>query len=114
MFFENSHSAIRVAGSGSTPLLASDIIAGVNGRALAIECKSGKGKRYITKKQIDELREFSKRFGAESWVGVRFDREGWYFLSIEDLNMSSTGNNYVVDISLAKKKGLDFNELIKV
>ena len=113
MFFDKSHAASRIAGSGSTPLLAPDILAGVNGRVLAVECKSGKDKRYITKKQIKELKEFSRKFGAESWLGVRFDREGWYFLSLEDLDKSSTGNNFVVDVDLAKKKGLSFDELIK-
>ncbi|MBS3134544.1 Holliday junction resolvase [Candidatus Woesearchaeota archaeon] len=113
MFFDQSHIAVRIAGSGSTPLLASDVLAGVNGRVLAIECKSGKDKRYITKEQINELKEFSKKFGAESWLGVRFDREGWYFLSLEDLDKSSTGNNFVVDVDLAKRKGLNFGELIR-
>ena len=113
MFFNKDFVGTRTAGSGSTPLLAPDIIVGGNGRVLAIECKSGKDKRYITKDQIKELREFSKKFGAESWLGVRFDREGWYFLNLEDLNESSSGNNFVVDIDLAKKKGLSFDELIK-
>lgn len=112
MFFEANWQPIRASGSGSVPLPCADILAGNNGRSLAIECKGGKGKRYIRKQQIEELQEFSKRFGAESWVGARFDNTEWRFLKISNLKQSKTGNNFVVDLSLAKKKGITFEELI--
>ena len=113
-FFETgNHIALRAAGSGSTPLPCPDLIVGCNGKVLAIECKGGKNTRYIKKKQIDELTEFSRIFGAKPLVGARFNNTEWLFLKIEDLKKSKTGNNFVVDINLAKDKGITFNELIR-
>jgi len=110
-FFEAGWGAIRTAGSGSTTELATDLIAGKDGKVLAIECKSGKAykKRYITNEQIDELRKFSKKFGAEPWIGMRFDNEDWKFLKIEQLD--KLGNSYGVNLKLAKQKGISFKEL---
>jgi len=104
--------AVRAAGSGSTPLPCPDLLVGGNGRALAIECKGGKGARYIRKQQIEELQEFSRRFGAEAWLGARFDNNPWFFLEIHQLKVSKTGNNFVVDLKLAKERGITFDELI--
>ena len=103
--------ALRAAGSGSTPLPCPDLLVGGNGRVLAIECKAGKGRRYIKKDQVDELLQFSARFGAEPWVGVRFDGKEWLFLNIDDLHLSK-GGNYAVDFEIAREKGISFKELI--
>jgi len=104
--------ALRTAGSGSTPLPAPDLLVGCNNKVFAIECKSGKDKRYIKKDQIDELKEFASKFGAEPWIGVRFDRLGWYFLKIEDLHVSK-GGNHLVSKEIALEKGITFENLIK-
>lgn len=113
MFFDTGvYAALRVAGSGSTPLPAPDLLVGGKGRVLAIECKSGKKRRYIQPEQIRELKEFAAKFGAEAWVAARFDREGWYFLNIADLHVSK-GGNYAVDVEIAKEKGVSFEQLVK-
>jgi holliday junction resolvase Hjr len=112
MFYDAEWQPIRASGSGSTPLPCADLLAGSNGRVLAIECKGGKGVRYIKKQQIDELMDFSSRFGAEPWLGARFDNTEWFFLKIQHLRQSKTGNNFVVDLKLAKEKGIKFRELI--
>jgi holliday junction resolvase Hjr len=113
MFFDTgNHIALRAAGSGSTPLPCPDLIVGCDGRVLAIECKGGKKARYIKKKQIEELIEFSRKFGAEAWLGARFNNTEWLFLRTEDLKVSKSGENFVVDLKLAKEKGLRFEELI--
>jgi len=111
LFFENKWASARIAGSGSTTMPAPDLVAGGSGRVLAIECKAGKDNRYLTNKEIKELVEFSECFGAEAWVGVRFDNLGWFFLKTEDLR-ESKGGNWFVNVDIAKKKGLSFNELI--
>jgi len=102
---------LRVAGSGSTSLPASDLLVGNGSRILAIECKSGKGRRDIKEKQIEELKEFSKLFGAEPWVGVRFDNTPWHFLELKHLGKSK-GGNYFVSPKVIVKKGIKFEELI--
>lgn len=104
---------LRAAGSGSTPLPCPDLLVGGKGRVLAIECKGGKSSRYINKKQISELKEFAEKFGAEPWLGARFNNTEWLFLTLENLKESRTGNNFVVDLKLAREKGIKFEDLIK-
>lgn len=113
LFFETGKFVpLRAAGSGSTPLPCPDLLVGGKGRVLAIECKGGKGSRYINKKQIAELKEFAEKFGAEPWVGARFNNTEWLFLKIENLKESKTGNNFVIDVKFAKERGVRFEELI--
>lgn len=110
-FFANGWVAIRSAGSGSMQNPSPDIIAGNNLRRLAIECKAVNGtKKYFTKKEVDELVYFANKFGAEAWVAVRFDRIDWFFLNIEDLELKD--RSYFVDVIIAKRKGLSFEQLI--
>ena len=111
-FWGKKWSAIRVAGSGATRYPSPDVLAGNGVRHLAIECKSsGDTVKYLTAKEVAELKEFSEIFGAESLIGMRFDGMKWYFLSLEDLKKS--GSSFSVSIQLAKKKGLSFDELIE-
>jgi|TARA_Y100000310_G_scaffold231700_1_gene234299 Holliday junction resolvase len=112
MFHNSGWQPIRASGSGNTTLPCVDLLAGKNGRSLAIECKGGKKARYIKRKQIEELKEFSRKFGAEAWLGARFDNTEWLFLEIEHLKISKSGDNFVIDPKLAKEKGLKFEELI--
>ena len=103
---------IRSAGSGSTPLPSTDIIAGNGKRVLAIECKSLKHTtKYFYPEEIEQLMLFSSRFGAEPWLGIRFDRIGWFFIKPGELEKSKNGN---LNISLerAKEKGWSFEKLI--
>lgn len=111
MFWNAGWAAFRAAGSGSTPLPCPDLIAGTHNRKLAIECKSTKdSKKYLTKKEVDELLEFSRRFGCEAWIGIRFDRNKWYFISTED--MKEGISTYGTNIKDLTNKGLLFEELI--
>ncbi len=111
MFWKNKWFCTRMAGSGSMPFPCPDLLSGKNGRVLAIECKSGKKTRYIEKRQIQELLEFSRGFGAEPWIGVRFNNLGWRFLKPKDLTKS--GKSFSVSKDRAIKKGLTFKELIE-
>jgi len=112
MFWDTGEwGAVRAAGSGSVPLPCPDIVAGNRLRTLAIECKaSGELRKYIKKKQIEELRQFSLLFGAEPWLGIRFDSEKWLFLGLDDLKETPLG--YSVSLEMAKSKGLLFEQLI--
>ena len=105
--------ALRVAGSGSTTVPAPDLLVGNKKKKFAIECKSGKDKRYLTKKEVDELKFFAEKFGAEAWIAVRFNNVDWLFLQPDELGISK-GNNYFVSIDLAKEKGISFDNLIKL
>ncbi len=104
--------ALRAAGSGSSQFPAPDVVAANNIRKLAIEVKlTTETKKYFTKKEINELTYFSEKFGAESWVAIKFFREPWYFLSLEDLE--ETGKSFVASLDVAKRRGLLFEEVIR-
>ncbi len=111
MFWENNWAAIRVAGSGSSRYPSPDIITGNGIRTLAIECKSIKGStKYIPLDQIENLSEFARIFGAEPWIGVRFDNVNWFFLGLDDL--VKTEKSLKFSLIKAKRVGLLFEELI--
>ena len=103
--------ASRVAGSGSSQFPSPDIVAGNKYRKLAIECKAVKGNsKYLPKEEINLLVKYSNRFNAEAWIGIRFNNQSWYFITVDDLKDS--GKNYVITRELAKDKGVLFEELI--
>jgi len=110
-FNEAGWVCIRTAGSGSSKYPAPDILAGNAIRRLAIECKViGTTNKYFDQAEIDQLQFFARTFGAESWIGIKFPKEKWYFLMLEDLDKTPT--NWVISVELAKRKGLTFEEVI--
>ncbi len=111
-FWEAGWAAVRVAGSGATKFPNPDVIAAKQGRKLAIECKTTKDtKKYLSKQDVVQLKTFASKFGAEPWIGIKFNTLDWYFISLDDLER--TKNGFVVSIKLAKDKGLLFEELIR-
>lgn len=111
LFWASGWSAVRVAGSGSSRYPSCDIIASNVVRKIAIEAKVTKDqKKYFTEEDIYQIQEFSAKFGAEPWIGVKFKGLNWFFVSLEDLTKS--GKNYVITVEAAKNKGLLFNQLI--
>lgn len=113
LFFKNGWQPCRVAGSGSTSLPSCDLLIGGQGRILAIECKTlKKGKKYLEESRIQELRNFANNFGAEPWIAMKFDYQGWYFIHLDDLKKGN-GKNYVLSLEEVKKTSLKFEDLIK-
>lgn len=111
MFYDSDFSVVRSAGSGSTPLPSPDIIVSNGKNIFAIECKAINAKRkYFSQKEINELKQFSDKFGAIPLIAIRFDRIGWFFVHMKDLGFSKT--NHYISLDLAKKKGLQFEEII--
>jgi len=102
--------AVRIAGSGSMKYPSADLIVGNKDRKLAIECKTTKkNKKYFSKEEINQLKEFAERFGAEPWIAVKFDKKDWFFVLIEDLN--ETKKNFYISDEAAPKKGHTIEEL---
>jgi len=112
MFIDNNFRAVRVAGSGMMENTSCDLIAGKPNRKFCIECKaSKKTNKYITKKQIEEFMIFSEIFGLEPVIAIKFNRQGWFFLSPRDL--VDSGKNWCVSLELAQKIGKRFSQFFE-
>ncbi|MFP4401987.1 MAG: Holliday junction resolvase Hjc [Candidatus Nanoarchaeia archaeon] len=112
-FWESQWVCVRVAGSGSTRHPAPDLLASRGDRKLVMEIKMvSSSKKYFTQKEIQELDFFAGQFGAESWIGVKFIENQWYFLPISELEKTKSGN-FVCGLVEMKRKGFTFNEMIE-
>ncbi len=110
-FWANGFGAIRSAGSGSMKYPSPDILVAKNGRVIAIECKVTQNLyKYFEKREINDLKEFSKFFNAEPYVAVKFKGAGWFFLNIDRLK--EKGKSFMIDLDLAKKSGVVFESFI--
>ncbi len=111
LFWSKGWAALRVAGSGSSSYPSPDLLASNAARILAIECKSsGELSRHLEKAQVEDLLEFARMFGAEPWIGARFNDMKWAFFSIDDLKKSEKG--FSVSVKMVKEKGLTFEQLL--
>jgi len=88
-----------------------DVLAGDGETFYAIEAKSSAGDPiYLTGEEVEALVYFAQNFGAKPRIGVRFDREDWYFFHPADL-YTTDGGNYRVKKETALADGTDFDEL---
>ncbi len=111
LFFNAGCSVVRIAGSGTSPLPAPDIIALKKGRIIAVECKARKAKNLaITVQQMQELVGWSKKAGAKPFVGWRIPRKGWLFLRPKQLH--NTGKFFLISLKDAMQKGKSLKEVI--
>lgn len=110
-FNESGWGCIRIAGSGSSRYPSPDILAGNAVRRIAVECKVTKDqKKYLLVDDVEQLMTFSQKFGAESWIAIRFPGGEWFFLMPEDLE--KTGSGFAASLDLARRKGLTPAEII--
>jgi Holliday junction resolvase len=103
---------MRAPSSGSaTDRDLPDVLAGDGDRFFAIEAKSSADDRiYLTGEEVASLVYFARSFGARPRIGVRFDREDWYFFHPDDCYVTD-GGNYRVKRETAVAKGVDLPEL---
>ena len=103
--------ACRVAGSGSMQYPAPDIIAASKSRRLVLECKACRGDyQYLTKEEVNELKQFADLTSADPVIAVRFNNEEWHFF--HPCVLKETEKNFVVTRDFANKIGKVFKELI--
>ena len=112
LFWQAGWACTRAAGSGNVRLPSPDLLASNGSMALALECKSIAGsQKSFPAAEIADLEEFSSRFGARAFVGVRFDRSGWFFLPTTALKKTASGN-FSVTLNHARATGVSFAELV--
>ena len=85
---------MRAPASGSaTERELPDVLAGDGDVFYAIEAKSSAGDPiYLTGEEVEALVYFGQNFGAKPKIGVRFDREDWYFFHPADVHQTDGGN----------------------
>ncbi|TMT80401.1 nucleoid-structuring protein H-NS [Haloterrigena sp. H1] len=108
---EAGFAVMRAPASGAaTDRELPDVLAGDGDQFYAIEAKSSAGDPiYLTGEEVEALIYFAQNFGAKPRIGVRFDREDWYFFHPGDLYVTD-GGNYRVKKETALAEGTDFSE----
>ncbi|MFW5955876.1 MAG: Holliday junction resolvase Hjc [Halorhabdus sp.] len=109
---EAGFAVMRAPASGSaTERELPDVLAGDGDDFYAIEVKSSAGDPiYLDGEEVENLVYFARNFGAKPRIGVRFDREDWYFFHPADLYTTDAGS-YRVKKETALAEGTDFAEL---
>jgi Holliday junction resolvase len=109
---ERGFAVLRAPASGSaTERELPDVLAGDGDAFFAVEAKSSSGDPiYLTGEEVEALVYFSQNFGASPKIGVRFDREDWYFFHPADVHQTD-GGNYRVKKELAVENGEHIDEL---
>ncbi|WP_438267137.1 Holliday junction resolvase Hjc [Halorussus salilacus] len=103
---EAGFAVMRAPASGAaTERELPDVLAGDGDVFYAIEAKSSSGDPiYLTGEEVEALVYFSRNFGAKPKIGVRFDREDWYFFHPADVHQTD-GGNYRVKKEAAREGG---------
>jgi Holliday junction resolvase len=110
-FWKEGFASIRVAGSGSSRFPCPDVLASNGTRTIAIEAKATKKNiQYFRENQITELIEFSRNFGAEPILAVKFSSK-WTFFELFKLRQTPKGD-YAISKKDVEELGLTFEELI--
>ena len=91
---EAGFAVMRAPASGAaTTRELPDVLAGDGDVFYAVEAKSSAGDPiYLTGEEVEALVYFSQNFGARPKIGVRFDREDWYFFHPSALHVTDGGN----------------------
>ena len=110
---EAGFAVMRAPASGSaTDRELPDVLAGNAEVFYAIEAKSSAGDPiYLSGEEVEALVYFARNFGAKPRIGVRFDREDWYFFHPGDLYTTDAGS-YRVKKETAIAEGTDFAEFV--
>jgi len=111
-FDERGFAVMRAPASGAaTDRELPDVLAGDGTVFYAVEAKSSSGDPiYLTGEEVEALVYFSQNFGAKPKIGVRFDREDWYFFHPADVYQTD-GGNYRVKKETAVADGETFDDL---
>ncbi|QLC34658.1 nucleoid-structuring protein H-NS [Halarchaeum sp. CBA1220] len=91
---EAGFAVMRAPASGAaTTRELPDVLAGDGTAFYAVEAKSSAGDPiYLTGEEVEALVYFAQSFGARPKIGVRFDREDWYFFHPSELHVTDGGN----------------------
>lgn len=112
---ERGYASTRIpASGGATKSDRPDVLAGNGKNTYAFEVKSSKKDIiYIRNEQIDELIRFSKKFGATPLVCVKFTREPYVLLKVNQLLRTPKGNYKINRSDISKGRELKKTSKVK-
>ena len=104
LFDERGYAWMRQAGSGTADRELPDIAVGNGNHFIVFEVKRWgyQDYGYLTKKEVDDLIYFAKKFGAEYYIAARFNREDWYFHKKDELH--ETEKSYRIEKNLSPER----------
>jgi Holliday junction resolvase len=110
---EYGYVGLRAPSSGSTTdRELPDVLAGKEGTSIAIEVKtSSKDVIYVDKTEIEDLQMFSEAFGAEYYLGVKFDYVDWMFFKKDELKQ--TEKSYKIEKNLSNEQVRTIEDVCK-
>ena len=82
---------IRAPRSGSMGVPSPDIVAAKDGRLIVLECKARKESFSVDKSQLDELKEWVVRAGAEAYIAWKLPYKDCFFIPLSVV-VSNNGN----------------------
>lgn len=104
---------VRAAGSGKTSLPCPDVVAAINGRILAFECKAWRAENLsISLEQMDQLTEWCEKASAQLVIAWKVPNQGWLFLNKDHLH--PTGKYFTISKKNAFKKSMDITTITGV
>ncbi len=111
LFFDAGFSVVRIAGSGTSPLPAPDIVALRKGRIIAVECKARKAKNLaVLPGQMQQLLQWAERAGAQPFLAWKVPRKGWFFLLPKHFH--KTEKFFLISLGDAMRVGKSLQEVI--
>lgn len=117
IFWRKGFAAVRIPASGSSssrPL--PDILVGSSryGKYLAIEVKTTSSDTiYVSSIELSSLVEFSRIFGAQPLLAVKFKpRGGWYIVDPERLERTRKGN-FKLTLERARRVGVRVDRFLE-
>jgi Holliday junction resolvase len=105
--YRRGWAVMRAPRSGRIGIPCPDLIAIRKNRIIIIECKSRASAFTVEEDQLDQLRDWQTRTGAEAWLGCKLSRRGWKFLTFLDVS----ANNGNVGMRFLEARGITLDEL---
>ncbi len=113
IFDSKGFAVLRVAGSGVNPLPCPDVVALLNGKIMAFECKAKKGDYLAIKiEQMDEETSWAKKAGAMFFIAWKVPHKGWLFIKPEVFR--KTDKFYMLKLDIAKENSILIDDLLLV
>lgn len=105
--YDKGYVVLRSPRSGRIGLPTPDIVAIKNSKVYALECKFRNIAFIVPKEQLEQLKEWVEKAGANAYIAWKIPRKGWKFIALDD----AMKNNGRISKKLCNLVGKDFDEI---